>query len=405
MKLIELNKLKVNDILKQYDLPQDEVTLTRIDLIKKFKALGLPTRKSELFSKTGIKSIYEKNYLQDEKVELDKQLKTTDNFRIVFKHGLYAPLKSKLPEGMSVHFDKKPVLDNLSTNPFYYLSGALNQNFYAIKIKKNVHIEKPLEIVYLDDIYQSQTHMYITLELEVNASLNLFEKVMTSSSNFFNHTLNVILNEDAKIVHIHQQEAQDSSDVINTYNYTQNENASAKIYSYQNGSSLSIALWNINLAGENADVDFTTLQLPTKKQKLNTLVYITHNAPNTTSNQLIKQIINDEAKGLVDAKVVAGCNAPGTKANQLCNSLLLSEKANAQAYVKPQLEIFIDDLEASHGATVGSLKDEELYYLTSRGINEDNARLMLVDAFKKDAYERFPLWAREDIDEYQSNKK
>lgn len=405
MKLIELNKLEATAILKNYELPQDEVTLSRLDSIKQFKALGLPTRKSELFFKTGIKSIYDKKYFQDDKFEPNSQLTTTDNFRIVFKHGLYAPLQSKLPEGVSVNFDKKPTLNKLSTNPFYYLSGALNQNFYEIKVQKDLHVEKPLEIVYLDDIYQSQTHMYITLELSENASLNLFEKVITSSSNFFNHTLNVILNKDAKIVHIHQQEAQDSSDVINTYNYTQNENASAKIYSYQNGASLCVALWNINLAGENADVDFTTLQLPTKKQKLNTLVNITHNAPNTTSNQLIKQIINDEAKGLVDAKVVAGCNAPGTKANQLCNSLLLSEKANAQAYVKPQLEIFIDDLEASHGATVGSLKDEELYYLMSRGINEDNARLMLVDAFKKDAYERFPLWAREDIDEYQSNKK
>lgn len=401
MKLVELANLDTKNILKTYDLPYDEAV--RVEFMQKFKTLGLPTKKSELFSKTGIKSIYNKKYFENDKYGLRTNIKTTGHFKVVFKNGLYSPLQSKLPEGVSVSFDNKPILDNSNSNPFYYLSGALNQNFYTIKVAKDLHVDIPLEVIYLDDVYKSQIHMYITLELEENSRLNLFEKILTTSSNFFNHTLNVILRNNSKLIHVHQQDAQDLTDIISNYNYTQYENTSAKIYSYLNGASLSIALWNANLKGNNADIDFTALQLPTQEQKLNTLVNINHNAPNTTSNQLIKQIISDEAKGLVDAKVIAGKDAPGTKANQLCNSLLLSEKANAQAYVKPQLEIFIDELEASHGATVGSLSEEQLYYLMSRGIKEDDARLILVDAFKKDAYERFPLWARKDIDEYQSN--
>lgn len=402
MKLIDLQTISTEKIVKDFALPDDEATKTRIESIEKFQSLGLPNRKSEIFSKTGIKSIYEKEYLQDRISDNFTALPQSDNFRIVFRKGVYSPLQSKLPEGITVGFDKTPVLNNLSTNPFYYLSGALNQNFYCIHVAKGFEVETPLEILYIDAVLNSQTHMHITLEVAERASINLFERVLIDTSSFFNHTLNVILNKDSKIVHVHQQSAQDTTHIINNYNYIQHENSSAKIYSYQDGSELAIALWDIDLVGEHADVDFTALQLPTQMQKLNTIINLKHNAPNTTSNQLIKQIIDDEAKGLVDAKVIVSKNGAGTKAKQLCNSLLLSDKASAQAYIKPQLEIFIDDLEASHGATVGSLSEEQLYYLMSRGISEDNARLLLIEAFKKAAYERFPSWAKEQIDEQQS---
>lgn len=401
MKLIDLESVSTKKILKDFSLPMDTATRTRIESIEKFQALGLPTRKSEIFAKTGIKSIYDKEYLQNKRSGNFTNLPANDNFRIVFKKGFYSPIQSKLPEGITIRFEKTPILKELSTNPFYYLSGALNKNFYFIHVKKGFDLETPLEIIYIDELFKSQTHMHITLEVEENASINLFEQVLIDTSSFFNHTLNVILNKGSKIVHVHQQSAQNYTHIINNYNYTQHENSSAKIYSYQDGAELAIGLWDIDLVGENADIDFTALQLPTQKQKLSTIVNLKHNAPNTRSNQLIKQIINDEAKGLVDAKVIVSKNGAGTKANQLCNSLLLSDKASAQGYIKPQLEIFIDDLEASHGATVGSLNEEQLYYLMSRGISEDNARLLLINAFKKAAYERFPQWAKDKIDEQQ----
>lgn len=401
MKLIDLESVSTKKILRDFTLPIDAATKTRIESIQKFQSLGLPTRKSEIFSKTGIKSIYEKEYLKEQKSGAYTSLPSTKNFRIVFRKGFYSPLQSNLPSGVVVNFDNSPKLDELSTNPFYYLSGALNKNFYTIKVQKDFVIETPLEIVYIDELYKSQTHMHISLEVEENSSINLFEKILIDTSSFFNHTLNVHLKENSKIVHVHEQIAKVGTHIVNTYNYTQDKNSSAKIYSYQDGSDLAIGLWNIDLAGENADVDFIALQLPNEKQKLNTIVNLKHNAQNTTSNQLIKQIINDDAKGLVDAKVIVSKEGKGTKANQLCNSLLLSEKASAQAYVKPQLEIFIDDLEASHGATVGSINEEQLYYLMSRGIKEDDARLLLIDAFKKDAYERFPSWYKEKSNEPQ----
>lgn len=405
MNLLELTKRDTKEILKTFSVAFDEKSTTRLDSMKRFQELGLPTKKSEIFSKTGVKSIYENDYLKDKQSESHMDLSNSDNYRIVFRKGFYSPLQSKLPDGVSINFDKEPTLNKKSTNPFYFLSGALNQNFYSIKVQKDLHVEVPLEIVYIDDLYKAQTHMYITLELDENSKLNLFEKVLIGNETLFNHTLNVLLENNSEIIHVRENNAQESTQTISTYNYTQNKNSKAKVYAYENGSDFNITYWDIDLAGQNADMNFTALQLPTKKQRLNTIVNLIHNAANTTSTQLIKQVIDDEAKGLVDAKVVVSKDGEGTKANQLCNSLILSDEASVQAYVKPQLEIFIDDLEASHGATVGSLSEEHLYYLMSRGIKENDARDMLIEAFKKEAYESFPAWAKEDMYENQYDQK
>jgi len=398
MKLIELTKTCTQDILKSFNLPDDNIV--RLDSIQKFQKLGLPNKRDEIFSKTGLKSIYNNDYLKDNKSSFNLNLPISKNYRIVFRKGFYSPLQSKLPDGVSIHFAEVPILDEKNTNPFYFLSGALNKNFYYIKVAKNLHVEVPLEIIYIDDLYKAQTHMYITLELEKNSKLNLFEKVLIGSESLLNNTLNVVLKDNSELVHVKKQSADKTTQLVSMYNYTQNKNSKAKIFSYEKGSALALSIWNIDLVGQNADIKFTALQLPTKKQRLNTIVNLIHNAPNTTSSQLIKQVIDDEAKGLVDAKVIVSKNGQGAKAKQLCNSLLLSDKASVQAYVKPQLEIFIDDLEASHGATVGSLNEEHLYYLMSRGIKENNARDLLIDAFKKEIYNSFPKWTKENSNEH-----
>ncbi len=405
MKLLELETASTKEILKEFLLPNDLLTKTRLDSIKKFQELGLPRIKSEIFSKTGVKLIYQNDYLKNKKSGSYTNIPSSDNYRIVFKKGFYCPLQSNLPDGIKILFDTEPIIKDQSINPFYYLTKALNNNFYIIEVQKDLNVKTPVEIIYLDELYKSQTHMYITLKLKKNAKINLFEKVLIDNSSFFNHTFNVILEKGSEITHVRQQSAELSSNVISNYNYTLDKNSNAKIYSYEDGSDLSLAIWDIDLIGENADIDFTVLQLPKMKQKLNTIVNIKHSTQNARSNQLIKQIINDEAKGLVDAKVIVCKNAQGTKVKQLCNSLLLSDKAGAQAYVKPQLEIYTDELEASHGATVGSLSQEQLYYLMSRGIKEEDAKVLLIEAFKKEAYESFPSWAKEKIDEYQYSKK
>ena len=108
--------------------------------------------------------------------------------------------------------------------------------------------------------------------------------------------------------------------------------------------------------------------------------------PNCTSNQIIRGVLDDTAKGVFQGKVLVARDAQKTDGQQMSRALLLSRQAEADA--KPELEIYADDVVCSHGATVGELDETHLFYLKSRGITEDDAKNMLIEAFLIDALEQ-----------------
>ena len=112
---------------------------------------------------------------------------------------------------------------------------------------------------------------------------------------------------------------------------------------------------------------------------IDTTTNIEHLHPNTTSGQLVKGVVNKYAKGVFRGKIHIAPNAINTKGNQLHKALILSD--DAEIDVKPELEIFADDVKCSHGATCGELDKEQMFYLRSRGISEENAKQILIKAF------------------------
>jgi Fe-S cluster assembly protein SufD len=397
MKLLEMDRLEIDELQSRFDFPPNEATWLRLEAFAKFKELGLPMNKDEIFGKTAVKTIYDMDYASAFKPDSYWQLPETPNYRILFQKGSYSPIHSSLPNGVKVRFEPDPALHKKSKNPFYFLSYALNQGFYSIQVEDNLELEKPIEIIYINEIHAFQNHMHVSLHVGVNSKIQILERVLIQGAGLLNHTLAVHLDKNAKIEYMHEQASQKDAHIISNYLYLQKEDSEAKIYAFEHGSDLGISFWDLHLQGESASIDFVALQTPIKKQHLSTIVELHHEAPNTQSNQLIKQTINDEAKGVVDAKVIVSKNGARTKATQLCNSLILSEKAQVQSFVKPQLEIFIDDLEASHGATVGNLDEEQIYYLMSRGVDYESARKLLIEAFSQEVYEKFPKWAKEFI--------
>ena len=120
-----------------------------------------------------------------------------------------------------------------------------------------------------------------------------------------------------------------------------------------------------------------------------------HFVPNCTSDQVIRGVLDDTAKGVFQGKVLVARDAQKTDGQQMSRALLLSRKAEADA--KPELEIYADDVVCSHGATVGELDETHLFYLKSRGIHEDLARAMLIEAFVADALEKIRETTLADI--------
>jgi Fe-S cluster assembly protein SufD len=141
--------------------------------------------------------------------------------------------------------------------------------------------------------------------------------------------------------------------------------------------------------GEGAEATLDGLALLDGQQVADTHSFLRHAEPNAASHQLHKCIVDGKARAVFNGQILVAPRAQGTDARQQSRNLLLSEAARVDT--KPQLEIYADDVKCSHGATVGQLDPEELFYLQSRGLNADDARNLLTYGFAADVLTRVPV--------------
>ena len=143
------------------------------------------------------------------------------------------------------------------------------------------------------------------------------------------------------------------------------------------------------LDGTNIESHLYGLYFAGGHQLIDNHTIVDHRQPNCLSNELYKGVIKDEAVGIFNGKIFVRKLAQKTNAFQQNNNLMLSKKATINS--KPQLEIFADDVKCSHGSTVGQFDDEALFYLKSRGIGDEKARSLLVQAFIFDVTDKFNI--------------
>lgn len=137
--------------------------------------------------------------------------------------------------------------------------------------------------------------------------------------------------------------------------------------------------------GEESRCDFKSIIYGNRDQHHDTYINFSHRSPRGYSNQCVKQILDDKAKGVFYGKAYIEKNCPGIEAHQLNKNILLSEKA--QIFSKPELEIYTDDVKCTHGSTTGSLDKEALYYLKTRGLSENDGTKLLLEGFALDVLE------------------
>ena len=146
---------------------------------------------------------------------------------------------------------------------------------------------------------------------------------------------------------------------------------------------------HVNLNGEGAEADLNGLYLMDKKQHIDNQVYVNHNAPHCNSNELFKGILDEEATGVFNGYIYVARDAQKTNAFQRNNNILM--KSTAKINTMPFLEIYADDVQCSHGATVGQLDSEAMFYLMQRGIPFDDARMLLMFAFAAEITENIKI--------------
>lgn len=259
--------------------------------------------------------------------------------------------------------------------------AALNMAFAAfkvIRIAKDTSVPEPIELLFATD-EQVAIFPHILVIAEAGSKAIFIESYASTAKSFTNAAVQIIVEDNANLTHYRVQRESSEAFHVGT---TEVSLGRGSLYDSTNinlGGALSRHDIDVKFTAEGGEAFVDGLYMLGGTQHADTHSIIDHTVPNCTSHQTYKGVLNDSARGVFNGKVFVRENAHGTDAQQSNKNLLLSNDARVDT--KPQLEIFNDDVKCSHGATVGQLEEEELFYLLTRGLPDSLARNLLTYGF------------------------
>ncbi|GAB6854672.1 Fe-S cluster assembly protein SufD [Asaia astilbis] len=349
---------------------------------------GLPQRRLEAWRYTPLRDLDKTGFaapqsVSDEEAEaLVARLapEAQDGHRVVFVNGTLIAALTDLPETVRVVPVAVPLL---ADRPLSVLNSAVQQPGFGIRVAAGVDAGKIALVSLVTGDEPASTHLAHQVTLEEKARLTLLDIQSGEGTYLANPSLTVSVAQEAHLVHLRVQ--QDSVEATNLA-FVSAEIAEHGIYdsfTLTLGARLSRHEVLAQLDGKHGAVHVNAAQLLGGAQHADLTSVITHAAPDCISRQTVKNVLMDGAHGVFQGKIFVDRIAQKTDGYQMNQALLLSEKAQIDS--KPELEIYADDVKCSHGATVGALDDEQLFYLRARGIPQAEARAILVRAFLLDA--------------------
>jgi Fe-S cluster assembly protein SufD len=375
-----------------------------------FLALGFPHKKVEKWRNTDLKKVLEFDYqlatedfrmsdILDEVFECDahdldsfvvnlykgrfvfkeKPLHTLDNGMIV---GSLKAAFDEYPEIIKSHFGKYAQTEKSAFNA---LNSALFLDGLFVYVPKNVVVEQPLQLINAvgvsEDVFVQNRNLII---LEENSQLSFIQcdDSYNHKRSFTNSLTEVVLGANASLDHYRLQNMNNNSTLISNFTVEQERDSRLNTSSIILNGGLIRNETFVKLNGSGADANVLGVYLADKNQHIDNQVYIDHAVPNCTSNELFKGILDDYARAVFNGHILVRPDAQKTLAFQNNANIILTDKAMINT--KPFLEIYADDVKCSHGATVGQLDEDALFYIRQRGISEDNSRLLLMYAFAAD---------------------
>ncbi len=290
-------------------------------------------------------------------------------------------LHTYLPASMHAFAEQKPYV-------FADLNAALLQQVMMIYVPEQLVLDKPIHILHINGSEQAVCmqqcrHLIIA---EAGASCQVVEEYRGQHQNtYFNNLVTYIQAQaGARVEHYKiQQESANAYHVANIL-VQQQQGSSVMLHNYSLGAKLARDNLTLQLLAEHAGCEFYGFYHLQNKQHVDHHTLVDHISPHTQSRQLYKGIMDGQSHAVFNGAVKVHPHAQKIKAQQTNNNILLSK--HAQIDSKPQLEIYADDVQCSHGATIGQLDEEALFYLRSRGIGEAAAQHLLACAFSDEIF-------------------
>ncbi len=287
--------------------------------------------------------------------------------------------QAQYPELFEAHYGK---IVPYNHNGLTAVNTALADDGIFIYVPDHVKVEKPIQIANVTHHQEntfSQFRNLIILGKSSEVSLIQYDYSSNQQSSITNVVCEFFLDDEAILNHYNLQNINDNATLINTAFFKQHKNTKNLTQSIiLNGGNVRNEI-EVALQESGSHADVIGLYIMDKEQKVENQVKVKHHTSNCTSNQEFKGILDDHSHALFNGHILVDRDAQKTEAFQNCNNIAVSDKATINAH--PFLEIYADDVKCSHGATIGQIDEKALFYLRTRGINEEDANLLLLYAF------------------------
>jgi Fe-S cluster assembly protein SufD len=309
-------------------------------------------------------------------------------WRLVFFNGRLDREQSIMPETRGIHVaDLAVALPEwvelpltLPGDPILSLNRAFASGGAALRIAAGTILEEPIEVMYVSDAEERTASSRLVVQLEDNSAVSLVETHLSGiGPHVSNSVTTASIGDGARLDRVKLQAEGEQAIHLANFHADLGERAILRDCTVTSGARVTRQQGFVTFAGEHADAKVSGAYLLKAKQHCDTRLVIDHQVPNCTSRELFKCVVDEQARGIFQGKVVVRRDAQKTDGKQSSHALLLSPDAEFDS--KPELEIFADDVVCGHGSTVGELDEDQLFYLRARGISVAGAKAMLTEAF------------------------
>ena len=397
--MTEQIKTDFEKIVKTSAFSEKDVELKKMYL-NKFLETGFPNRKLENWKFSDLSQIIKKNigelsfyndYSFPNKVDTSIFVEGLEHNKIVFINGRVEKVDftHEDHDKIEINDDFKFVNRSEDNNSLLSLNNAFTNKCYKITVKKNYSLKKPLVVYHSTNnkITSRNINLKLEFQLEQNSSLRLIDLFNDGAeNNFINIFYNFDLKENAILKNYKIDKAQNKNIRYSYNNIEQDNNSVSETFVLSSGSNFSKNEINCNLKGEYSSAFVNGIFSLNDGQHHEVRTIINHLVENTKSYQLIKSVLGKNSKSAYQGKIFVDSKAQKTDGYQLSKAILLDETSEFNA--KPELEIYADDVKCSHGSASGSLDENSIFYLMSRGLNYQQSKELLINGFLLDVVEK-----------------
>ena len=388
-----------DNTIKNLSLSQKDIEIKKFSL-DNFINKGFPNRKEEDWKFSDLNQIINKNigelsfyndYTSTNKVDTSVFVDGLEHNKIVFINGRIEKIDFDYEKkGQIEIIDQSETINKFdNNNSLSDLNNAFTNKCFKIVIKTGYQLLKPLIIYHTTNskIWSKNINLRLDFELQEDSCLRLIDIFNdTSEKNFLNIFYNFNLKEDAILKNYKVDKLENKNIKYSFNNIVQNKNTISETFILSSGSNFFKSEINCNLEGEHSSAFVNGIFSLDKNKHHEIRTTINHLTENTKSYQLIKSVLEDSSKAVYQGKIYVNSVAQKTDGYQLSKAILLNKDSEFNA--KPELEIYADDVKCSHGSASGSLDEDSVFYLMSRGLNYNQARELLINGFLLDVVEK-----------------